>query len=161
MATGLLYIALAMIAGFLLLGQCATWLKQRGVSLAAVTVSGLGLFLLAQAGLVLAPAVPILPSWLLFGFFGSSGILSYPLLAQHFPSELAGRVNTCVNLLVFLCAFALQWGIGAIIDLWPATPTGAYPVAAYRVAFGTALGLQWLALVWFLSGWRRLLPEPA
>ena len=161
MATGLLYIALAMVAGFLLLGQCASWLNRRGVSLAAIMITGLGLFLLAQAGLILAPAVPALPSWLLFGFFGSSGILSYPLLAQYFPPELAGRVNTCVNLLVFLGAFAIQWSIGALINLWPATPAGGYPTAAYRVAFGVMLGLQLLALARFLSGWRDLARKPA
>ena len=29
---------------------------------------------------------------------------------------LAGRVNTALNLAVFVGAFGLQWGIGAVVD---------------------------------------------
>ena len=55
-----------------------------------------------------------LPVWMLFGFFGTSGIISYAVLSQQFPAHLAGRANTALNLLVFVAAFLAQWGIGAV-----------------------------------------------
>ena len=67
--------------------------------------------------------------------------------------SMAGRVNTGLNLLVFVAAFAGQWGIGAIINLWTPSAGGTYPAAAYRAAFGVMLLLQSLGLLWFfLSG---------
>ena len=70
------------------------------------------------------------------------------LLPRAFPSALAGRVVTAINLLVFVGAFAFQWGIGEVIDLWPPTE-GGYAPEAYRVAFGILLALELLSLGWF------------
>jgi len=50
---------------------------------------------------------------------------------------------------------AVQYAIGAIIDLFPSTPEG-YSPEGYRWGFGVFLGLQLLALLWYLAG-RRLL----
>jgi hypothetical protein len=86
--------------------------------------------------------------WVVFGFSGTSGILVYADLSQRFPAELAGRVNTGLNLLVFIAAFCAQWGVGAVINLWPNTLTG-YAPAGYRAGFGLLLVLQVLAALWF------------
>lgn len=45
--------------------------------------------------------------------------MTYASLSQKFPLELTEQVNTALNLLVLITAFVGQWGIGAIIDLWP------------------------------------------
>jgi hypothetical protein len=63
--------------------------------------------------------------------------------------HLSGRVNTGVNLLVFICAFAAQWGIGAIISLWPGTIAGGYAPPGYQAGFAMMLCLQAMALLWF------------
>ena len=94
--------------------------------------------------------------WLLFGFFGTAGILAYAVLSQSFPTHLSGRVNTALNLLVFVAAFAAQWGIGSIIELWPTTVDGGYAPAGYQAAFGIMLVLQTLALIWFFLAGRKL-----
>jgi hypothetical protein len=86
---------------------------------------------------------------MLFGFFGTSGILPYAALSQSFPLRLSGRVNTALNLLVFLAAFAAQWGIGAIIAQWPVTQSGGYAPAGYQVAFATLLIIQLATILWF------------
>jgi hypothetical protein len=86
---------------------------------------------------------------MLFGFSGTSGILVYADLSQRFPAELAGRVNTGLNLLVFVAAFSAQWGVGAVIERWPNTLTG-YAPQGYRAGFGLLLVLQSLAALWFL-----------
>ena len=78
-------------------------------------------------------------------------MLCYPWLSSHAGARLSGRANTAVNLLMFLCAFAAQYGIGAIIDLYPRTPNGGYPPEAYQTAFAIVLALQGATLIWFLA----------
>ena len=52
-------------------------------------------------------------------FFGSANLLVYSVLTQDFPKKLTGRVNTASNMLSFVGAFIVQWGIGLVINQWP------------------------------------------
>jgi hypothetical protein len=54
-------------------------------------------------------------------------------------------------LLVFVSAFIGQWGIGAIVNLWPVGAEG-YAAKGYQMAFGLFLVLQLVAFGWFLAG---------
>ena len=54
-----------------------------------------------------------------------------------------------LNLLVFIGAFILQWGVGAIIELWPPTDNG-YDPESYQSAFGFLVILQAAGLMWYL-----------
>jgi hypothetical protein len=85
--------------------------------------------------------------------------VAYAGLSQHFPPELAGRVNTGLNFLVFSAAFVAQAGIGAIIGLFPETGGEGFAPAGYRAGFGTMLALQAVALGWF--GWRMVVARRA
>jgi MFS family permease len=146
----LLLIAASMVAGFILLGLIAARCSRRGIEPVAVAVSGMGLFMLVQGTIIiLNQASPIVMVWMLFGFFGSAGIISYSVLSRSFPKHMAGRANTALNLLVFVAAFAGQWGIGAVIGLWPTAADGGYAPAAYRTGFGMMLALQAAAMFWF------------
>lgn len=140
-------IAAAMIAGFLFMGWLAARLSRLGIPPMTTALAGMGLFMAAQ-GLVLAGpyAEPVWP-WLAFGFFGTTGILPYAALSQRFPAALAGRVNTALNVLVFVAAFAAQWGIGGVIRLWQGAGFGA--VAGHRAAFALLLAGQLAGLAWF------------
>jgi MFS family permease len=149
----LFWIAAAMVAGFLGLGQLTYRLSRLGVPSVGVATGGMALFMLVQLALLMGWG-PLLPLWVLFGFFGASGVLTYAILTQAFPPTQAGRVNTALNLLVFVAAFAGQWGIGAIINLWPLA-SGGYADFGYRWAFGLALALQALTWGWLLIGVRR------
>ncbi len=147
----LLLIAASMMAGFLGIGLLAERLARLGIRPAQVAAGGMSLFILTQAAIVAIPPAEWMPAvWILFGFFGTSGIIQYAALSQHFPRQLSGRVNTAINLLVFIAAFFLQWAIGAVIDLWPQTATGDYAAESYQAAFGSLLLLQAMALIWFL-----------
>ena len=149
----LFWVAAAMVAGFLGMGQLAYRLSRRGISPLAVAAGGMALFMLAQLALLLK-LEPLLPLWVLFGFLGTAGTLNYAILTQACPPALAGRVNTALNLLVFVAAFAGQWGMGAIINRWPAAG-GGYAEPGYQLAFGLALTGQLLTWVWLLPGLRR------
>ena len=155
-AGGLLLVAVAMIAGFVLLGGAAERFSKSGIRPVAVAVSGMSAFMCVQLLVVFGFSQWALPVWMLFGFFGTSGIISYAVLSQNFPMHLAGRANTALNLLVFVVAFIAQWGIGAVIERWPITAQGGYDPAGYQVAFGIMLGLQFLALIWFFLVGRKV-----
>ena len=154
-AAGMLFwIAAAMVAGFLSLGQLAYGLARWGIAPLTVAAGGLALFMLAQLA-ILVDWGPRLPLWVLFGCFGTSGMLSYAILSQSFPAALSGRVSTALNLLVFVAAFAMQWGMGVIINLGPAA-NGGYADWGYRLAFGLVLAGQFLTWLWLLLGSRRI-----
>jgi sugar phosphate permease len=151
----LLLVAVAMTAGYLLLGIVANRLNRSGWNPLTVAAIGMLVFMMAQAVIVSGWIPDVHLVWMLFGFFGTSGILCYADLSQRFPARLAGRVNTGLNLLVFIMAFTAQWGIGVVINLWPSTTAG-YALPGYQAGFGVMLGLQAVAAVWFLTaGWRQ------
>ena len=148
-ADHLFLIATAMIVGFIFIGGIAERLGRLGVNPEFVSVSGMTVFMGLQGVVILGWTGETELLWLLYGFFGTAGILPYATLPQSFQPHLSGRVITAANLLVFVLAFAGQWGIGAIIDLWPETATG-YAPAAYRVAFGVVVAFQIAALGWWV-----------
>jgi len=149
-ANQLFLIACAMVAGFLGLGFIAARISRFGISLMSFAVITMGLFTFLQLGLVFQWVDFSLPLWVLFGFFGTAGVLPFAVLPRRFPAELAGRVITSVNLLIFLTAFGAQWGIGAIINQWPKTQAGGYAVEGYEAAFAVAVAVQVLSLVWYI-----------
>ena len=150
-ANVLLLIAGAMVAGFILMGAAAERLGRHGIGPIIVVVFGMSAFFLVQGMIIVEFIELALPLWILFGFFGSTGIISYAFLSQNFPQHLAGRVNTGLNLLVFVAAFAAQWGIGALINLWPTADGGRYAPPAYQASFGLMLALQLISLLWFIA----------
>ncbi|GAB4355678.1 MAG: MFS transporter [Gammaproteobacteria bacterium] len=154
-ANVLLLVAAAMVSGFLLLGASAERLGRLGFSTRNLAAAGMTIFLVVQMVIWLAPSGWEVPLWLAFGFFGTTGILSYAALSQSFPRQLAGRVNTALNLLVFVLAFAAQWSMGGVIGLWEKSDAGGYPLAAYRASFGMMIALQLVTVVWYWwSGWQ-------
>lgn len=150
----LLFMAVATMAGAVSFGNLASRLMRRGVRAARLFAGGVAVFMAVQFAIALGWAWASPALWLLFGFFGAAGSLSYSILSKEFPVELTGRVNTAINLLVFVCAFAAQWGMGAIIQLWPQAG-GHYAPEGYRAAFGLFLLLQALAFGWMLANRAR------
>jgi len=150
MAQGLLLIAAAMVAGFALIGALAARLSRSGIKPLYVSACGMGSFMVIEALILLHVPCLTLLLWVLFGFFGAAGVLNYAILSQSFPDHLAGRVNTGLNVMVFVVTFAEQWAIGEIINLWPVLPDGRYAPAGYQAGFGLMLALQVLGLIWFV-----------
>ena len=146
----LLLVAAAMIAGFIFLGAAAERLSRFGIKPITVAVTGMTIFMTILLMLALELTVVSVPLWILFGFFGTSGIVPYAVLSQSFPSHLSGRVNTALNLLVFVMAFSAQWGIGSVIEMWPIQTGGGYAPEGYRAAFIIMLAAQVVAWIWFI-----------
>ncbi|MFZ1954164.1 MAG: MFS transporter [Desulfobacterales bacterium] len=146
----LFLVAVAMVSGFILMGTAAERLSRRGIAPMVVAAAGMAVFMVILLLIILEIESAAMVLWGLFGFFGTSGILPYAVLSQSFPPQLSGRVNTAINLLVFVTAFLAQWGIGAVIELWPAAAGTGYAPAGYRAAFGAMLAAQGLMCLWYV-----------
>jgi len=146
----LFWIAAAMVVGFLSMGSLTTILNRYGVASKTVVYTGLVLFMLSQVGIILGWAADWSVLWILFGCFGTTGIVNYALMAQNFPAQLSGRVNTAINLLVFVTIFILQTVSGYLIQLWNTGTAENYSPDAYEKTFLVFLGLQIIAFLWAL-----------
>jgi predicted MFS family arabinose efflux permease len=149
-AAQLLFVmTLAFIGGFLTLGIIAERLSQLfDIRPISISVFGMTLFLFIQGTMIFGGFGSPLILVLLLGFFGTASVLVYAGYAQIFPNYLSGRVSTILNLLVFICAFILQWGVGVIIEMWPVTETG-YDPESYQAAIGVLFLLQATGLIWY------------
>jgi predicted MFS family arabinose efflux permease len=148
----LLAMAIATTVGFVASGVLADRLARYGVAALTIFKAGAVLNTLLMLGLALGLKAAAVPIWLAFALVSPTSALAYALLTQRFGKSLAGRANTAGNLLVFVGAFATQWGIGAIVNLWPAE-AGRYPAAAYAAGFGAFVVFQVIALFALLR-WR-------
>lgn len=147
----LLLAAVAMAAGHMTMGNLASRLMRFGNAPSYAVGVGIAFSILVHAALAagytaLQPLV-----WFLFGFLGTASTANFAILAQAFPVVMAGRVNTAQNLTTFVASFLVQWGMGAVINHFPAAP-GHYAPEGYAIAFGITAALQALALVWYF--WR-------
>ena len=84
-----------------------------------------------------------------YGFCAISAALAYAVLTPLFPPEMTGRVNTASNVLMFGISFAFQWGIGAVLRLYPVTD-GRYAPEGYATALWILVALQAATLAWLL-----------
>jgi predicted MFS family arabinose efflux permease len=155
-ANHLMAMAVAFLVGILLSGAIADWFVRRGVDLLTVMLGFLALFLLSELAIALQWSALDLPMWIVFGMAGQVAVLAYPWLSSYFGAALSGRANTAMNLVLFLFAFGAQYAIGAIIDLFPATPSGGYAPRGYQAGFGVFFLAQLVALGWYLGGHRSL-----
>lgn len=156
-AAGLTVMAADMAAGFLLMGVIAERLARRGVPVAVVAGLGMAVFLAVLAAMVAGWVAAPMLLCAMFGFSGASSSLMYAVTAQLYPPHLAGRATTSINLTMFLSAFVLQWGLGAVIGRWPKGETG-WPAEAFTAAFAIPAVLLAAALLWFTAGGTRRAP---
>ena len=142
--------AVAYTAGSALFGIAADRLARHGVPRMAFFKIGF-VTSLAMLGLLTAQVTTALgPILFVYGFTAISMALAYPQLTGLFPQQMSARVMTACNTINFFCAFAFQWGIGAVLKLYPVAG-GNYAPAGYSAAFLVLAGLQVATLVWLVS----------
>lgn len=146
--------AIGISLGALLLGTLADRLRKRGISAEALLAMFGALFMLAELALIMRVPLPSILPWSIVSVVGAATVLSYAIIADYFPVEIAARANGALNLLHFGWAFAVQYGIGLVVNQW-APQDGHYPLDAYQTAFGFSLALQFAALLWFTVPWLR------
>ncbi len=143
----LLYMNASILGSYFLMGELSPRLIKRGVSLLNQSVCALfwlplciGVITFWQHSaswvlwLILAPAIPAM-------------FLLQTQAALEFPSAVAGRVLTTYNLLVFAGTFIVQWGFGALTDLFQRLNHSPSQSLTYSMA--CLVMLQVLGLLWF------------
>jgi hypothetical protein len=114
-ADHLLLMGVAIVGGYLGIGVFATRLARGGIFTRHLYAAGFGLNIVALALITLrAPWTYVL--WAVYGLGTAVNVLGFTLLGQGFPRGLAARANTAFNLLMFSGSFAVQWGIGVVVD---------------------------------------------
>lgn len=152
----LLATAVAYAVGSVFFGVSSDRLARAGISRLTTYKAGLALsvamFLLLAAGV--QHGLPAILA--VYGFTAISASLAYALFTPLFPPDMTGRVNTASNVLMFSASFLFQWGIGAVLRLYPVTD-GRYSPEGYAVAlFG--LGVMQLAVLAWLAPMRESPP---
>ncbi len=148
-AGGLLATAIAYTAGSVIFGVSSDRLARAGISHLTVFKTGMALSL-AMFVLIASGATSGVTAILsVYGFTVVSAALAYALLTPLFPPEFTGRVNTASNVMMFALSFLFQWGIGAVLRLYPAVD-GRYAIEGYAAAFWLLAGLQAATVAWLL-----------
>jgi MFS family permease len=150
-ASHLLLMSIGMLLGFLGIAFGVGPLAARGIPAERLLQIGMGLGMLATLLIVLGIG-PSEPLWFALGLVFSVGNLAYALLQKNFAGNLAGRVNTALNLMVFVGAFSIQWGFGTAVDVLQASGLNARD--AYQTTFAVLLAVQIAGWLWYLLGTR-------
>jgi len=148
-ATHLSLVAIGLTVGPVLSGLAAAAARRAGLSLLSLLGAMATVFMVLQALIILEWLSISHLLWAGFGLFINAMALSYAILSQAFPRALAGRVNTNLNMLMIGTAFASQYLVGWVIELWPPSPDGGYAGQGYQAGFSLLLGAQFVAFLWF------------
>ncbi len=150
----LLAMNFAFVCGSILLGQLADRWTERGIGAPQLMM----IAILLQAAMLIVVgfgASPLaIPAWLVFHLCASIATLGYAILGRRFARELTGRAATSANLCAFVGAFAFQFAVGAILDLFSAS-ADRYSERGYTVALWAIAALQVAAVIVFRARTRR------
>ena len=154
----LLLISAGMLVANVALGKLMTTLILRGVS-------GSWFASLVCLGALLGQ-LPFLLSWTAhpalvmigFGLTHVAGNLVFAALFPLFPAAVRGRLSTTLNFLMFGLGFLLQWGIGLVVNQFPAAEAGRYAAQGYETAFAIMAAVQAAIIVWTFVALRKALP---
>jgi len=157
-ARALLLFSLVMIVGYVGFGRAADSRTGQGRSAVPLLVSGLAAASCCLLLIALGVHTGVLALWCGFFTAATAVMLSYSIFSRRYPKEMVGRVNTALNVFVFIGMFSGQWTVGLILNLWPQTANG-YAREAYSWALGALWLVQFAGLAWLWAG-RRLLASP-
>lgn len=143
-------LSIAIVPGYFFSGMIIDLLHRRGVRGGRVLlVYGL-LFLAIHVPIALnVTAMPKL-LWFAYVMFGGMSVVCYALVTRAFAPELAGRVNTTLNLICMLIAFMVQAAIGPALA-WMEMTHGISRAEAHQVVTLAVLAMQAVLWLWFAS----------
>jgi predicted MFS family arabinose efflux permease len=150
-AMGLFLFNIGFLAGVFGSGWLADVLQARGIPPVRSVAAMIALTIAVELLFVLEATELAFLLCFAFGFFGSATTLIYAVYGQHFAASLAGRVNTAQNLISFVVAFVVQWGVGEILARWPQIAPGRYDPEGHRVAMLVIAAATFVAYLWFLG----------
>ena len=150
---GLPEVGLGIIPGYLLSGYVTDAVGRRGIDKGHVFAAYTAAFILLQFVLVYGPSRGAIALWVGYVVLGTGSVIAYVILTPMFAKELSGRLNTAINLVVFLVAFIIQASIGHAL-LWCEQSLGTTRSGAHGVVLGSLVGLQIAMWLWFVASRR-------
>ncbi|MCK1356291.1 MFS transporter [Bradyrhizobium sp. CW7] len=144
----LFMMSLVLSGGAWLFGTTLHCIRRRRAGAETILGTVALLFIVAQIALILRLPLPSILPWSVVAIVGTATVVSFAVIADYYPPELAGRANGALNVLHFGWAFLAQYATGVVLEQW-STEDGYRSVVAYQVAFGLNVALQVAALAWF------------
>ena len=157
-ARALLLFNVVMIVGYLGFGRASDLMTRRGRSTLPLLAGGVATASACLGLVVLGVRAGALVLWCGFFACATASVLSYSLFSRRYAKEMVGRVNSALNVAVFVGMLSGQWAVGLVLNLWPPTATG-YAPEAYAWALGGLWLVQAAGLAWLWTG-RRLFDTP-
>jgi predicted MFS family arabinose efflux permease len=150
-AQGLFLINLMMLLAFWLWGLVMPRLTRRGIKTDTLIRLGHPLALLMLVFLVIQGAQLSSFTALVLGLYCvSSTFASFaqPAVGMSYAQHLAGRALSAYNLVIFAGIFAVQWGIGLLVDVFKSL--GQTPSQAVTLAMAVYAACNGMAYLYFL-----------
>ena len=145
----LLYLNATILVAYILMGTISPWLIKRGVALLTQSLCALIWIPLCFVIIVFWQGPLSWIVWLILSLMVPAMFLLQTQIALAFPKHISGRILTTYNLMVFVGAFAVQWGFGLVTDLFVAFGFGK--AQALTGAMSCLVVLQCLSVLWFLA----------
>ncbi len=143
-------LSLAIVPGYFFSGMIVDWLGRRGVRGGRLQLLFGGLFLAIHVPVALNITTAPTLLWFAYVMLGGGSVVCYALITRAFATELAGRVNTALNLVCMVFAFVVQAAIGPGIA-WLGTAQGLSRAEAHQVVTLMLLAIQAAAWAWFAA----------
>lgn len=145
----LLYFNAALLVSYVAMSVISPRLEKCGISLARQSTIAFVWFLLCLGAMLIWQTRNAWVLWIALAPGVPAVILMQTQTALLFPRNMAGRVLTTFNLVMFGGAFSIQWGIGLLADLFSFLQYTAQ--TSLTLAFGCLVMMQLCSLIWFLT----------
>lgn len=152
-AQNMFWISAVLMLGYLALGFLTRRVSKAGGDEDQIMLIGMGLSLILFAVQIVQGSGSSVWGWLVHAFLISSGIMTYATCNKPFPKKLTGRSSTALNLLIFVGAFSIQWGIGLGIDAF--TAMGLSSTDAMRLSLAVLWLMQLGSWLWYARPGRK------
>lgn len=145
----LLYLNATILVAYILMGTISPWLIKRGVALLTQSLCALIWIPICFAIIVFWQGSLSWIVWLILSLMVPAMFLLQTQIALAFPKHISGRILTTYNLMVFVGAFAVQWGFGLVTDVFVAF--GYEQSQALTGAMSCLVILQFISVLWFIA----------
>lgn len=150
----LFVLAVVQLLCYFTLSLAARPLARHGIQPRHIYAAGCAVHVLGIIGMVVPTPLGRLPMWIAMTLGASVNVLSFSVFTEGLGKELVGRAATAMNQVLFALCFALQWGIGALVESLMALGGMSKP-AAFVATFACLAVAQSASYLWFAAGWKR------
>lgn len=145
----LLIFNVALLLSYIGMSFLSPWLEKRAFALERQSLIGLFWFSAMLWTIIFWQVPGAWWCWVIMTIGIPAVILLQTQTALLFPKQVAGRVLTTFNLVMFVGAFLLQWGIGLMVDMLQSF--GFSRANSLAFAFAVMGVLQLASLGWYLK----------